>query len=91
MLYFTGGGIDYDSGPHNVTFPAGVTNVTFNVMINNDNILEENEIFTLSVTAVSLPSKVTNITSAQATVTIMDDDSKCFTIGINYFMNITTK
>ena len=30
---FTGGGVDYNSGPYNVIFPAGVTNVSLNVTI----------------------------------------------------------
>ena len=33
ILYVHTGGMDYDSGPYNVTFPAGVTRVSFNVSL----------------------------------------------------------
>ena len=46
----TGGGDDYNSGPYNVTFPVGVTSVSFNITINNDNVLEYNETFSLFIT-----------------------------------------
>jgi len=32
-LYVHTGGVDYDFGPYNVTFPAGVTHVSFNVSL----------------------------------------------------------
>ena len=70
--YVTGGN-DYDSGPYNVTFPAEVTRIPFDVPIKKDNILERNETFTLMI-ATSLPDKVTG--QGQATVTILDTDSK---------------
>ena len=52
---FTGGGVDYNSGPYNVIFPAGVTSVSFNITINNDNVLEYNETFNLTIINGSLP------------------------------------
>ena len=45
-------------------------------MINSDNILERNESFRLTIAMDSLPKKVTNVSIAQATVIIVDDDSK---------------
>ena len=72
----TGGGVDYDSGPYNVTFPAGVTSVPFDVPINNDNILEDDEDFTLMIDN-SLPHRVTvSKHKSQATITILNTDSK---------------
>ena len=68
--------MDYDSGPYNVTIPAGQTTVTFDVPINNDNILEGNENFTLTINEPSLPTGVTRGDPGQATVTIVDDDRK---------------
>ena len=68
--------MDYSSGPYNVTFPAGETSVQFSVMIYNDNILEGNENFTLTINPSSLPSGVTVGDPSQATVTIVNDDSK---------------
>ena len=73
---YLAGGTDYSSGPYNVTFPAGVTSASFNVTINDDSTLERNESFTLTIDVNSLPKKVTNISIAQATVILVDDDSK---------------
>ena len=56
-----------------MTFPAGVTSVSFSITINNDTLLEDNETFNLIVTEYSLPKYVTlgkiNITE----VTIVND------------------
>jgi len=72
----TGGGVDYDSGPYTVTFTAGVTSVPFDVPINDDNILENTEMFTLDINPSTLPNRVTVGNPGEATVTIMDTDSK---------------
>ena len=71
-----GGGIDYNSGPYNITFSTGVTTVLLNISINNDNILEGNEEFIVSINNSTLPNNVITNTSGTATVTIRDDDSK---------------
>ena len=68
--------MDYGSGPYTVTFSAEETNVEFNVIINNDNILESNENFTLTINPSSLPSGFTVGDPGQTTVTILNDDSK---------------
>ena len=73
-VYLTGGGVDYDSGPFDITFPAGETLAVFNVTINDDNIVEGNENFTLSIDPSSLPNGVTVVNPVQTTVTIVDDD-----------------
>ena len=67
--------MDYTSGPYSVTFPAGVINVPFNISINDDNIFEENENFTLTINS-SLPTGVMVGNPGQATVTIVDNDCK---------------
>ena len=67
--------MDYTSGPYSVTFPAGVTNVPFNISIIDDNIFEENENFTLTINS-SLPTGVMVGNPDQATVTIVDNDRK---------------
>ena len=66
--------MDYTSGPYTVTFPAGSTTATFNVPIIDDNILEGNEYFILTIDETSLPTDVTRGTPGEATVTIVDDD-----------------
>ena len=72
----TGGGVDYDSGPYTVTFTAGQTSASFNVPINDDNIFEANETFSLTIDPSSLPNRVTLSSSATLTATISDDDCK---------------
>ena len=68
--------MDYDSGPYAVTIPAGVTSVTFNISIYNDDTLEPNEDFMLTIDDSLLPTGVTGGTHGEATVTIMDNDRK---------------
>ena len=67
--------MDYDSGPYTVTFPAGSTTATFNVPITEDMILEGLENFMLTINE-TLPDGVTRGTPSEATVTIVDNDSK---------------
>ena len=81
----TGGGTDYDSGPYSVTFTAGVTSVLFDVPINNDNIFEMNEDFTLTIIARSLPDGVTRDKAGPATVNILDDDGECVNCYVNRY------
>ena len=66
------GGVDYNSGPYNVTFPAGVTSVAFNISVINDTILEGNESFTLTIMNSSLLSRVDLGIPDNTTVTIVD-------------------
>ena len=73
---YTGHDVDYGSGPYTVTFPAGETSIQFDIMINDDNIVEGSETFNLVIQRNSLPSRVTRNNPGQATVTILDDDSK---------------
>ena len=67
--------MDYTSGPYSVTFPAGVMSVPFNIPVNDDNIFEENENFTLTISS-SLPTGVMVGNPGQARVTIVDNDCK---------------
>jgi len=69
------GSVDYAVGPYNVTFPAGMTMTSFNILLMDDNLLESNEQFQLIIVN-SLPDRVTTRDPNQATVTIMDDDRK---------------
>ena len=73
------GGVDYDSGPYTVTFPAGVTSVSFHVPIINDGVLDIDETLTLTIAdGNSLPDRVTRGDPGQAKVTISDDDGKWY-------------
>ena len=73
----TGEGEDYGSGPHDVIIPANTTSVQFDVVIMDDNILEKAENFILTINISSPPFSVI-VTDPQATVTIVDDDGKCY-------------
>ena len=73
---YAGGGEDYDSGPYSVKFNAGMTEVTLNVSIVDDDILERNEKFILAVNVSSLPNKVSVGDHGRATATIVDNDGK---------------
>ena len=79
-MYGTGGGVDYSSGPYTVTFPAGATSAFFDVLINDDITLENNEQFTITIDPSSLPSRVSVSNPGQAVVTIRDDDSEWIAI-----------
>ena len=72
----TGGGVDYDSGPYTVIFTAGVTSTSIDVSINDDNIFEANETFSLTIDLSLLPSTVTPSSSATLNATILDNDCK---------------
>ena len=74
QFIYAGGGIDYRSGPYNVTFPAGVIHVQFNVSIINDDILENIENFILNIDTFSLPNNVTVGNLNQTTIFIVDND-----------------
>ena len=66
------GGVDYDSGPYSVTIPAGMREASFIISIKNDIVLEGNENFSLVIMSSSLPA----VTTDEAVVTIVDDESK---------------
>ena len=70
--------MDYTSGPYTVTFPAGQTNATFNIPINDDNNFFEGAIenFMLIIISSLLPNGVVVGHPIRATVIIVDDDGK---------------
>ena len=64
-------GEDYDIGPYNITFPAGMTIVSLSIPIIDDNILEGNENFTLMIDPTIVGDNYN-----ETTVVILDDDCK---------------
>ena len=70
------GGVDYTAGPYAVMFPAGQMSALFDITINDDNILERSETFTIDVDSSSLPTGVSVSSTSQATVAIDNDDCK---------------
>ena len=76
MNYYIILGLDYITGPYNVTFLTGRTTAEFTVSVINDNILEVNESFSLAVNSAALPSNVSSID--QTMITITDTDSELY-------------
>ena len=68
--------MDYTSGPYTVIFPAGQTTATVSIPVNDDDILEINEDFMVTIDASSIPGSVRLGTPSEAIVTIVDDDCK---------------
>ena len=62
---------------YTVTFPAGVNSSQLNTLITDDNILEDDETFNLTINQSSLPDGVVVGDASQVTVTIVDDDGEC--------------
>ena len=77
-MYITMVGDDYETGPFNVTIPAGEISVSFNVSLINDNVFEANESFILTIDSSSLPSGVLVQPDCMTVVTIVDDDGELF-------------
>ena len=59
-----------------VTITAGSDRASFNVPINDDSVVEENENFTLIIDMSTLPNDFILGSVSQATVVIRDEDSK---------------
>ena len=78
-LYFLGN-VDYYPGPYSVTFPAGETRASFNVLIADDNIVERDEAFTLYINANTLPSGGVRIRPYSVSIIIEDYDCKLLII-----------
>ena len=61
---------------YSVVFHAGMTTVSFNISIHDDDIFEGSESFILDINANTLPDSVTADEPSQATIMIVDDDGK---------------
>ena len=68
--------MDYASGPYSVTISGGETYGALNIPIVDDGDFEEDETFMLTINSSSLPAGFISGDPYQATVTILDDDSK---------------
>ena len=74
IIFAASEGIDYDAGPYTAIFYEKRTRALVRIHINDDDILEDDETFTLTIDPSSTPD---GVSSGQATVTIVDDDRKC--------------
>ncbi|MCB0164665.1 MAG: lamin tail domain-containing protein, partial [Anaerolineae bacterium] len=73
-----GSGVDYTSDPNAITFPAGDTNAqTVNLPIVQDFLDEDNEVLTMTLTAVT-NAFISN--QDTATLTIIDDDTAAIVV-----------
>ena len=70
-------GSDFIFVPHNITFPAGSINNTFSITIQDDNLLELNEVFYVTI-RIFQSSRPISIANGTATVVIVDNDRKCY-------------
>ena len=62
--------VDYSSGPYHVIFPAGSTNSTLSILIHDDNVLEDDEYFSVEIILISNDHILG--TPNVATITIID-------------------
>ena len=69
-----GGNQDYNSGYFNVTFSIGNPSASLSIPITNDEILEQDEMFTIEISL--LPINVIAGNVSEITVTIVNDDGK---------------
>ena len=69
-------GDDFESGPFNITIPAGESQVSFNISIIDDDVFEGNESFSVTIDPSSLPSRIILFSTCLLNVTIVDDDGE---------------
>ena len=65
---------------YTVTFSAGVNSSRLNILITDDNILEDDETFNLTINQSALPDGVVVGDPREVTVTIVDDDGEGITL-----------
>ena len=68
--------MDYVSGPYTMEFPAGEINASLSISINNDNVVEDDEKFGLTINKSLLSTNVFVGNNSEFIVTILDDDSE---------------
>ena len=84
IILFLGNGQDYDSGQYNITFAAGVVNISFGIQITDDQVLEQDEFFVLSLHSLFNNNNITVGNVSQAVVIILNTDSKYLHLITNY-------
>ena len=67
-----------------VIISGGIDTVPINIAVKDDNIVEKVENFWLTIVDISLPCGVTVGSTQRAAVVILDDDSKCILLAIDY-------
>ena len=78
---------DFDSAMQTVTIIAGTNSSMVNIPVTNDNVVERDETFIMSLSIPSsLGSKITTGTITSTTVTIIDTSSKYFSYSVSFAM-----
>ena len=86
IMEYVGGGVDYNSGPYTVQFDVGLMRATLNISINDDNIFEDTEMFSIGIDSSSLPNYVTIGNHIRSTVTIIESVGKYVCISKVLYM-----
>ena len=74
-MHLLGGGVDFNSATQTATITAGASSSTINITVIDDNIVEGDEMFTMTLNVPTSPGITTgNIT--MATATIIDSTSR---------------
>ena len=79
----TSDGQDYTGGDYSVIFPAGLTRKSLSIVITDDDILESDETFFLTL-VIPQPAQAIGVMRGDpfmATVTIINDDGECSVIS----------
>ncbi len=76
----TAGTMDYTTGGGVVSFSAGQTVAAVTVTINDDNIVENSESFSVSLTSITAGNSSIAISTSVGNVTIVDNDSAAVSI-----------
>ena len=84
-VYTCTGNKDYTSGPYNIIFHAGDVLAEFNISISDDNIKQNNKSFILIIDPSSLPNYVSVGEPGNATVIVMDNDSKLSSLNVRTY------
>ena len=74
-VYISGGGVDFNSATQTATITAGSSSSTINITVNDDNIVEGDEMFTMTLNVPTSPG-ITAGSITMATATIIDSTSK---------------
>ena len=67
---------DFDSTSLNATIPAGATTTTVRVPVMSDNIVEGDEMFSITLNQAMLPYGIRTGTNSNAIVVVKDSSSK---------------
>ena len=79
---------NYIDESYHVRIPAGETNMSFNITITDDNIIDGDKIFHLDIYEDSLAGYVHIGSINSTTVTIVDNESKCVHSYVSMYIHM---